>query len=161
MIGGQPPIIFDIQGGISMESNKIKKAFLDSYEILSDKKVNNASFDKTIQGTILECKDPSIGRYLIRYQDSTIEAYAVSPSIDYPKGNLVYISVPQGDMKNQKTILGSAKQLGTNYIEDLTQEDTFDTTKNLLSTDLKIELSSYHTEETPLDNENINFTEAI
>ena len=144
-----------------MESNKIKKAFLDSYEILSDKKVNNASFDKTIQGTILECKDPSIGRYLIRYQDSTIEAYAVSPSIDYPRGNLVYISVPQGDMKNQKTILGSAKQLGTNYIEDLTQEDTFDTTKNLLSTDLKIELSSYHTEETPLDNENIEFTEAI
>jgi len=144
-----------------MESNKIKKAFLDSYEILSDKKVNNASFDKTIQGTILECKDPSIGRYLIRYQDSTIEAYAVSPSIDYPKGNLVYISVPQGNMKNQKTILGSAKQLGTNYIEDLTQEDTFDTTKNLLSTDLKIELSSYHTEETLLDNENIEFTEAI
>lgn len=144
-----------------MESNKIKKAFLDSYEILSDKKVNNASFDKTIQGTILECKDPSIGRYLIRYQDSTIEAYAVSPSIDYPKGNLVYISVPQGNMKNQKTILGSAKQLGTNYIEDLTQEDTFDTTKNLLSTDLKIELSSYHTEEIPLDNENIQFTEAI
>lgn len=144
-----------------MESNKIKKAFLDSYEILSDKKVNNASFDKTIQGTILECKDPSIGRYLIRYQDSTIEAYAVSPSIDYPKGNLVYISVPQGNMKNQKTILGSAKQLGTNYIEDLAQEDTFDTTKNLLSTDLKIELSSYHTEEIPLDNENIQFTEAI
>lgn len=144
-----------------MESNKIIKNILDSYEIINDKKINNASFDKTIQGTILECKDPSIGRYLIRYQDSTIEAYAVSPSIDYPKGNLVYISVPQGDMKNQKTILGSAKQLGTNYIEDLTQEDTFDTTKNLLSTDLKIELSSYHTEETPLDNENINFTEAI
>lgn len=144
-----------------MESNKIIKNILDSYEIINDKKINNASFDKTIQGTILECKDPSIGRYLIRYQDSTIEAYAVSPSIDYPKGNLVYISVPQGDMKNQKTILGSAKQLGTNYIEDLTQEDTFDTTKNLLSTDLKIELSSYHTEETPLDNENIEFTEAI
>ena len=144
-----------------MESNKIIKNILDSYEIINDKKINNASFDRTIQGTILECKDPSIGRYLIRYQDSTIEAYAVSPSIDYPKGNLVYISVPQGDMKNQKTILGSAKQLGTNYIEDLTQEDTFDTTKNLLSTDLKIELSSYHTEETPLDNENIEFTKAI
>lgn len=144
-----------------MESNKIKKAFLDSYEILSDKKVNNASFDKTIQGTILECKDPSIGRYLIRYQDSTIEAYAASPSIDYPKGNLVYILVPQGNMKNQKTILGSTKQLGTNYIEDLTQEDTFDITKNLLSTDLKIELSSYHTEEIPLDSETIKFTEAI
>lgn len=148
MIGGQPPIIIDIQGGISMESNEIKKAFLDSYEILNDKKVNNANFDKTIQGTIIDCKDPSVGRYLVRYQDSMIEAYSVSPSVDYPKGNLVYISIPQGNMKNQKTILGSAKQLGTNYIEELIQEDTFDTTKNLLQTDLEISLSSYQSEDT-------------
>lgn len=142
-----------------MESNEIKKALLDSYEILNDKKINDANFDKTIQGTIIDCKDPSIGRYLIRYQDSTIEAYSVSPSVNYPKGNLVYISVPQGDMKNQKTILGTTKQLGTNYIEDLIQEDTFDTTKNLLQTDLKIELSSYETKESILDE--IEFTKAI
>lgn len=142
-----------------MESNEIKKALLDSYEILNDKKINDANFDKTIQGTIIDCKDPSIGRYLIRYQDSTIEAYSISPSINYPKGNLVYISVPQGDMKNQKTILGTTKQLGTNYIEDLIQEDTFDTTKNLLQTDLKIELSSYETKESILDG--IEFTKAI
>lgn len=142
-----------------MESNEIKKALLDSYEILNDKKINDANFDKTIQGTIIDCKDPSIGRYLIRYQDSTIEAYSISPSVNYPKGNLVYISVPQGDMKNQKTILGTTKQLGTNYIEDLIQEDTFDTTKNLLQTDLKIELSSYETKESILDE--IEFTKAI
>ena len=132
-----------------MESNEIKKALLDSYEILNDKKINDANFDKTIQGTIIDCKDPSIGR----------EAYSVSPSVNYPKGNLVYISVPQGDMKNQKTILGTTKQLGTNYIEDLIQEDTFDTTKNLLQTDLKIELSSYETKESILDE--IEFTKAI
>lgn len=142
-----------------MESNEIKKALLDSYEILNDKKINDANFDKTIQGTIIDCKDPSIGRYLIRYQDSTIEAYSISPSVNYPKGNLVYISVPQGNMKNQKTILGTTKQLGTNYIEDLIQEDTFDTTKNLLQTDLKIELSSYETKESILDE--IEFTKAI
>ena len=161
MIGGQPPIIIDIQGGISMESNEIKKAFLDSYEILNDKKVNNANFDKTIQGTIIDCKDPSVGRYLVRYQDSTIEAYSVSPSVDYPKGNLVYISVPQGNMKNQKTILGSTKQLGTNYIEELIQEDTFDATKNLLQTDLEISLSSYKSEDTVLSSEDISFTEGL
>lgn len=158
MIGGQPPIIIDIQGGISMESNEIKKAFLDSYEILNDKKVNNANFDKTIQGTIIDCKDPSVGRYLVRYQDSTIEAYSVSPSVDYPKGNLVYISVPQGNIKNQKTILGSAKQLGTNYIEELIQEDTFDATKNLLQTDLEISLSSYQSEDTIIPS---SFTEGL
>ena len=144
-----------------MESNEIKKAFLDSYEILNDKKVNNANFDKTIQGTIIDCKDPSVGRYLVRYQDSTIEAYSVSPSVDYPKGNLVYISVPQGNMKNQKTILGSAKQLGTNYIEELIQEDTFDATKNLLQTDLEISLSSYKSEDTVLSSEDISFTEGL
>ena len=60
-----------------MESNEIKKALLDSYEILNDKKINDANFDKTIQGTIIDCKDPSIGRYLIRYQDSTIEDYSI------------------------------------------------------------------------------------
>jgi hypothetical protein len=144
-----------------MESNQIVKNILDSYEIINDKKINNANFDKTIQGTIIDCKDPSIGRYLIRYQDSTIEAYSVSPSVDYPKGNLVYISVPQGNMKNQKTILGSAKQLGTNYIEELIQEDTFDATKNLLQTDLEISLSSYKSEDTVLSSEDISFTEGL
>lgn len=144
-----------------MESNKIIKNILDSYEIINDKKINNANFDKTIQGTIIDCKDPSIGRYLVRYQDSTIEAYSVSPSVDYPKGNLVYISVPQGNMKNQKTILGSAKQLGTNYIEELIQEDTFDATKNLLQTDLEISLSSYKSEDTVLSSEDISFTEGL
>ena len=135
-------------------SNQISEAILEAINIISDKKISKAEFSSTIQGTIVECKDASLGKYLVKYQDSLLEAYSTSPSVSYSKDSLVYIFVPDGNLKEYKVILGTTKQLGTNYIEEFTGEEYFDTGENFISSDYTIEMSSYQTKQYELFNRN-------
>ena len=128
-------------------SNQISEAILEAINIISDKKISKAEFSSTIQGTIVECKDASLGKYLVKYQDSLLEAYSTSPSVSYSKDSLVYIFVPDGNLKEYKVILGTTKQLGTNYIEEFTGEEYFDTGENFISSDYTIAMSSYQTKQ--------------
>ena len=133
-------------------SNQISEAILNAIDIISDKKISKAEFSSTIQGTIIDCKDASLGKYLVKYQDSLLEAYSTSPSVTYSKDSLVYIFVPDGDLKEYKVILGTTKQLGTNYIEEFTGEEYFDAGENFISSDYTIEMSSYQTKQYELFN---------
>ena len=135
-------------------SNQISEAILEAINIISDKKISKAEFSSTIQGTIVECKDASLGKYLVKYQDSLLEAYSTSPSVSYSKDSLVYIFVPDGNLKEYKVILGTTKQLGTNYIEEFTGEEYFDTGENFISSDYTIAMSSYQTKQYELFNRN-------
>lgn len=128
-------------------SNEISNAILQAIEIISNKKISTASFASTIKGTILQCKDESIGKYLVKYQDSTLEAYTTSPSISYLPNTLVYIFVPDGDLSEYKVILGTSKQLGTNYIQDYIGEEYNDSSKNFIENEMKLKLCSTKTEE--------------
>ena len=135
-------------------SNQISEAILNAIDIISDKKISKAEFSSTIQGTIVDCKDASLGKYLVKYQDSLLEAYSTSPSVTYSKDSLVYIFVPDGNLKEYKVILGTTKQLGTNYIEEFTGEEYFDAGENFISSDYTIEMSSYQTKQYELFNRN-------
>lgn len=133
-------------------SNQISEAILNAIDIISDKKISKAEFSSTIQGTIVDCKDASLGKYLVKYQDSLLEAYSTSPSVTYSKDSLVYIFVPDGNLKEYKVILGTTKQLGTNYIEEFVGEEYFDAGENFISSDYTIEMSSYQTKQYELFN---------
>lgn len=135
-------------------SNQISEAILNAIDIISDKKISKAEFSSTIQGTIVDCKDASLGKYLVKYQDSLLEAYSTSPSVTYSKDSLVYIFVPDGNLKEYKVILGTTKQLGTNYIEEFVGEEYFDAGENFISSDYTIEMSSYQTKQYELFNRN-------
>lgn len=136
-------------------SNEISNAILQAIEIISNKKISTTPFASTIKGTILQCKDESVGKYLVKYQDSTLEAYTTSPSVSYLPNTLVYIFVPDGDLSEYKIILGTSKQLGTNYIQDYIGEEYNDSSKNFIENEIKLELCSTKTEEKILyDKEN-------
>ena len=79
-------------------------------------KIEKAGYDKTIQAQIVSCEDATIGKYRCRYQDATIYAYASNSDVTFNKGSYVYVLVPGGDMGKEKTILGTTKKLGINYI---------------------------------------------
>ena len=128
-------------------SNEISNAILQAIEIISDKKISTTPFASTIKGTILQCKDASVGKYLIKYQDSTLEAYATSSSVSYAPNTLVYIFVPDGDLSEYKVILGTSKQLGTNYIQDYIGDEYNDSSKNFVENNLVLKLCSTKTEE--------------
>lgn len=52
-------------------SNNIESNICKAIDIIVKKAVNQASYDKTIQATILSCVDATIGKYKVKYQDST------------------------------------------------------------------------------------------
>jgi len=89
---------------------------LDAIEAIVTNMINSAPFDRTIQGTVIELLDESIGKYRIKYQDSFFDAYSKNLNIKYNKNTLVQILVPQSDMSQVKIILNTV------------QEDTFEDT---------------------------------
>jgi len=44
--------------------------------VIANRAVSTAKYDKTIQATIIECIDSTIGEYKIRYQDGFWTAYS-------------------------------------------------------------------------------------
>ena len=106
-------------------SNNYENIICEAIETLVDKAVSQAEYDKTIQATIIEHTDATIGKYKVKYQDSTFYAYATDVSAHYSFGSCVYILIYTNKMENDKTIIGAVEKLGTNYISIIDDEDTY------------------------------------
>ena len=92
-----------------MNSEQYIENILQATSILTQQAIKNANFDKTIQAVIIQCTDPTIGKYKVQYQDGYWYAYSGSTQVSYSSGSSVYILVPNGDMSKDKTILGTTK----------------------------------------------------
>lgn len=100
---------------------------LDSVETIVGQRLSSASFDKTIQATIISCEDESLGKYKIKYQDSLFYAYAEDSNATYSSNTNVYILVPGNDLSKEKRILGAVDKLGKNYVSVVQgTEESFD-----------------------------------
>ena len=104
----------------------VNEQLLDAICKIADDSVKKAQYDKTIQAQVLSCEDATIGKYRCRYQDAIIYAYSNNSDISYGNGAYVYILVPGGDMGKEKTILGTPKKLGINYISQAQGDEAYD-----------------------------------
>ena len=59
-----------------MSNTKIEEAILQAINIVTEKKIEAAQYDKTIQAIIISCEDETIGKYKVKYQDSLFFAYS-------------------------------------------------------------------------------------
>lgn len=109
-----------------MSNTKIEEAILQAINIVTEKKIEAAQYDKTIQAIIISCEDETIGKYKVKYQDSLFFAYSGNTNVSYSKGTSVYVLVPNGDMTKDKTILGATKKLGTDYINNFNENDLYE-----------------------------------
>lgn len=101
---------------------------LDAIQMLVDNAVSKADYDKTIKATISRCVDPTIGKYVIRYQDSSFYAYSYNTDITYPQGTTVYVLVPGNDMTQEKSIIGTVDKLGIDYVSIVEGENGYEVT---------------------------------
>lgn len=108
-----------------MSGTNLEDTILKAIDIVVSKKISEAGYDKTIRGTIVSCEDPTIGKYKIRYQDSYFYAFTTNMDVKYSKGNSVYILVPGGDFRQQKTILGATEKLGVNYVAVAERDEAY------------------------------------
>ena len=134
----------------SIESN-----ICQAIDIIVNKAINQASYDKTILAQIISCEDATIGKYKIRYQDSTFYAYSNNIDTTYSKGTDVYILVPNGDLNKEKTIIGTTKKLGINYINIIEGDDAYEYLgTNCITSSSDFSLCSYNTHTEVLYNVN-------
>ena len=66
-----------------MNSVHYTDQILDSIQILVDNSVAKAKYDRTLKATILKVIDKTIGKYSVKYQDSTFYAYSNNTNITY------------------------------------------------------------------------------
>ena len=106
-----------------MANSNYEDKLIDAIEAIAQDSVAKAGYDKTIQCQIIECIDPTIGKYKVKYQDSTFIAYSASIDVSYLPGMDVYVLVPGNDMTRDKQILGTTKKLGANYAGAVVEEE--------------------------------------
>lgn len=127
-----------------MAINKIQDDLCEAIEYIVNNAVENASYDKTIQASIISCIDATIGKYKVKYQDSSFYAYSQTTETTYLSGDDVYILVPGNDMSRDKTILGTVKKLGVNYTATPEGEEAYRVIgKNCIEGNNNYELCSY------------------
>lgn len=116
---------------------------VDAIQLVTDSSIEKAGYDKTIQAQILSCQDATIGKYRCRYQDAVIYAYASTSGMVFTNGTYVYILVPNGDMSKEKTILGTTKKLGINYISQAVGDQAYSIIgNNVITSDNKFYLNT-------------------
>lgn len=99
-----------------MSNGNYENKILDAIQKIVDNAITKAHYDKTIKGIISKCSDAEIGKYTVKYQDSSLIAYSADVNTSYSIGEMVYVLIPGNDMTQAKTIIGSVDKLGTNYL---------------------------------------------
>ena len=74
---------------------------LEAIELLTDKKIQNAGFDKTIKATITTVKDNGI--YVCNFESLNFSAYGTEDA--YQEGDIVMVNIPENNWSNPKTII--------------------------------------------------------
>ena len=92
-----------------------ENAIVQAIQIIADKKIAQAGYDKTIKGVINKVLDKTKGKYQIKYQDSLFEAFSTSAKVQYVKDQQVSVLIPGNDWDRIKTILGGVDIKATNY----------------------------------------------
>lgn len=126
----------------------IENNICQAIDIIVDKAIKDASYDKTILAQVIECTDATIGKYKVKYQDNVCYAYSGNTNITYVAGTDVYILVPGGNLDKEKTIIGTTKKLGINYVSVVEGDEAYEYLgSNCITSNDSFQLSSYKPEE--------------
>ena len=127
-----------------MSSVDYENQLLNAIETIVNSSIDKAGYDKTIKAIIDKCVDATSGRYIIRYQDGTFEAYAANTEISYPKGALVQVLIPGNDMTQNKTIIGAVEKTEVEYASSLDSNSQYKIVgPNVISSDSSFSVCSY------------------
>lgn len=128
-----------------------QNAIVQAIQIIADKKIAQAGYDKTRKGIISQIIDKTSGKYRVKYQDSQFQAYATSSNVYYEVGQLVSFLVPGNDWSREITIINGVKNYATNYTEVPEASQLYNKTgPSAVKSEGVFGLCSYKTEEKSL-----------
>lgn len=127
-----------------MSSVNYEEQLIGAIQTIVDDSIAKANFDKTIKATIVKCIDETIGKYTVKYQDSTFYAYSNNMETIYRAGTGVYVLVPGNDTSQNKTIIGSIDQVGVDFVSVVEGDNAYEYLgKNCIGSTDTFELCSY------------------
>ena len=100
---------------MSVENN-----ICDAIAIMVNQAVENAQYNKTLEGKIIACIDADHQKYRVLYQDSFFYAYNLDKKTSYNINDIVYISIFNNNLDSTKIIIGKKENL---YIDYTIKED--------------------------------------
>lgn len=87
-----------------MANQSISDEFFQAMDIIAEKRISELQYDQTLVCTITDTSNADCGQYTVSDTSSSFIAY--SDNTNYLIGTKVYVTVPNGDMNNQKMIIG-------------------------------------------------------
>ena len=117
-----------------MANQNLANELFKAMDILMSKQLGNLEYDKTLICTIQNADEAKKGIYQVT--DGITQFTAFSENTNYKAGNKVYVTVPKGDMANQKIISGkyiSSEEDAIVYSSPL--NSFIDISNNLVSND--------------------------
>ena len=85
-----------------MALENLQEDLFKSIDTIVQARIANLPYDKTIECEIIDINNSNFGKYTVRYQAATFEAS--STIIGLEVGDIVYVSIPQNDFKQEKII---------------------------------------------------------
>lgn len=110
----------------------IVEPILEAAKIVAEKLISEVRFDQTVKATIVNDSNAYRGEYLVSTGNATFTAYCADDK--YKKNDAVLVTVPEGDYKNQKVIIGKQVDDTNSVIHKLSPfQSITDVTGNLIS----------------------------
>ena len=85
-------------------ADTLTERLFQAIDIIASKKVSDLPYDQTVICTILDNSNAHEGVYTVTDGTSTFDAYSENDT--YRINNRVYVTIPNGDMDNNKHITG-------------------------------------------------------
>lgn len=131
----------------TMNSQSIENQICDAVQILAERAIDQANYDKTISALIVECVDTLKGKYKVKYQDAFYYATSDNTELTYRKNTEVYILIPGNDFSKEKKILGTVKDMEEDYKASLAEiENMYEQMGTNCLPIAETGLCSYHSE---------------
>lgn len=89
--------------------NNIQEALFKTIETITNGKLSQIKFDKTIEAIVMSDEKANLGEYELKYQDLLFTGYSSNGTSQFRKDDTVLVLIPDGDMSKRKTIISSSK----------------------------------------------------
>lgn len=97
--------------------NNITESLFRAVEVITDKKIEEIKFDKTIECIVVNDSKAKEGEYQVQYQDILLTAYSNNNTVLYSNEDNVYVLIPQSNFSLKKTIVGKVQKKGEEFID--------------------------------------------
>lgn len=112
------------------DKNEAMENLFKAIDIITQERLTNLGYDKTIKATIIDDSNADKGEYTVSDGSSDFVAYS---NVKYSIGTIVYVIIPQGDYDNTKLIVGKYTDENSTYNYVSPSDDFLDITHNLIT----------------------------